>query len=525
MKMKDKYIQSARWCAVLAVAACVGGCADDWDAHYDGVSRPTQTLWQEITSRPELADFAKLLKDRGYDRYLDSDQRYTVWAPTGQIDSMLVSGEYMSAEEVLVQIVENHIARGIIPASSVVNDTVVMLNGKPMPFVAEGGVPCLNGAAVSTANIECSNGDLHILGAQAPYNHNIWSYLRQDSEMSRLADYMYSFNRWVFSPELSTPGGIVNGQQMYVDSVFVQSNDLWQQFGYLNSEAYDYTMLVPDNTCWDKAMADFKSFFNYSSGNAAEGSEGLAETYAARNLLGALVFNMSDQDPQSDYWTSTGDLAFYRPYDAGGLFDGAEAANCSNGEVLKTGTLNLDPYQVLAKEIVIEAEDYGIYVVDGNYRDTDRPTRVAVSGTGLSSTAFMTFTSRSAVRGVEVTYVLPGVLSCAYDIGVVMVPTNMTQTGLSPSVEQKRMRLDVVLDDGYANERVEVEGLEYAGDKVDTVWVVRGHEFPYCDYYPDRTSFEDVPITLEITSSANRNESAYVRTLTMDCIVLKPTVN
>ena len=521
MKTTNKYIRPAVWCAALVSAASLAGCADDWDAHYDGMPRPTQTLWQEIASRPELADFAKLLQSRGYDKYLDSNQRYTVWAPVGQIDTTLVTGEYMSPDEVLAQVVENHIARGVVPASTVVDDTVSVLNGKPMPFVAVGGVPAFNGASVREANIECSNGDLHILSAQAPYNHNLWSYLRQDSEISHIADYMYSFNRQVFSPELSTPGGVVGGQQVYTDSVFVLNNELWAQIGYLNSEDRDFTMLVPDNHCWDATLDRFKSFYNYADEADAE----LTETYACRNILNALVFDMENQPQMPDYWISTGELPFYRPDAEGGLFDGAVAVSCSNGEMLKTSRLELDPYGVLAQPIVIEGEDYGEYVLDGRYQATDRPTRVAVAGTGVSSSAFMTFNSTSPSRGSEVTFALPDVLSCAYDIGVVMVPTNLTRNGWSSTVTQKKTRLDFELEDDYSGESLEVEGVEYAGDRIDTVWVARGHKFPFCDYFPDRTSFDDAAIRLTVTSAARRSESDYTMALYIDCIVLKPTVN
>ena len=139
MRKTKRYIRTIGHGMLAFAWVAMSGCADDWDAHYDGQPRPEQTLWQEISSRPELADFAKLLQSRGYDKYLDSDQRYTVWAPVGHIDTTLVTGEFMTAEEVLTQVVTNHIARGIVPASSVVNDTVLVLNGKPMPFVAGGG--------------------------------------------------------------------------------------------------------------------------------------------------------------------------------------------------------------------------------------------------------------------------------------------------------------------------------------------------------------------------------------------------
>lgn len=521
--MTRKYARYAVCCSVVAASGLALSCADDWDAHYDGASRPTQTLWQEIASRPELADFAKLLKSRGYDRFLDSDQRYTVWAPMGRVDTTLVTGEDMSTEEVLVQVVENHIARGVIPASSVVNDTIQVLNGKPMPFVATGGVPSFNGTEVKMSNIECSNGDLHILGTQAAYNNNVWSYLRQDASFFHIADYLYSFNEMVFDPDASTPGGVVGGEQVYTDSVFVLSNELWSQIGYLNNENRNYTMLVPVNECWDKLVGSFKAFYNYKDEEEAE----LATRYAQRNVLNALVFDMSQQKGRPDYWESTAGYVFYHPEEDDGIFAGTEAISCSNGEILKGTDVKLDPYQVLASNIIIEAEDVGDYLLDGNYYDeeNDRPVFVAAAGTGVSSSYYMKFTTTNLLRGATVTYALPNVLSCKYDIGVVFVPTNLTRNGWVSTIDQKKGRVDFELKDGYTGEKASVKDVEIPGNKVDTVWVEKGHAFTYCDYYPERPSMEDAEITLKISSTPKRSESGYTRDLYIDCIVLKPTVN
>ncbi len=524
MRKISKYIGLAGWCSIMLSSGLAVSCADDWDDHYDGGPRPERTLWQEITSRPDLADFAKLLKSKGCDKYLDSDQRYTVWAPSGAINTTLVTGEEMSAEEIQIQVVENHIARGLISASSVLNDTIRVLNGKPMPFVWENGRPHFNGAGVKTFNIECSNGDLHILDAQAVYNNNIWSYLRQDAAFSSITEYLYSYNKLVFDPEASTPGGVVNGEQVYLDSVFVLSNELWGQIGYLNDESRRYTMLVPVNECWDKMIGTLKTFYNYAD---EEENATLAEKYARRKVLDALVFENRRQTKWPDYWTSTAGYDFYHPEEEGGLFYGAESIGCSNGEILKSRDVTLDPYQVLATDIVIEAENYGDYLVTGNYYDkeNDRPVFVAAAGTGVSKSHYMKYTSTNLLRGATVTYALPNVLSCSYDIGVVFVPTNLTRNGWITTIDQKKGRVDFELSDGYTKEKVSVKDVEIPGNKLDTIWVKKGHTFAYCDYYPNRLTMTDAKVTLKISSTPKRSESAYTRDLYIDCIVLKPTVN
>ena len=65
MKGSKRYAKATICCMAVLVSGLVLSCSDDWDAHYDGVPRPTRTLWQEITARPGLSGFAKLLKGYG----------------------------------------------------------------------------------------------------------------------------------------------------------------------------------------------------------------------------------------------------------------------------------------------------------------------------------------------------------------------------------------------------------------------------------------------------------------------------
>ena len=194
---------------------------------------------------------------------------------------------------------------------------------------------------------------------------------------------------------------------------------------------------------------------------------------------------------------------------------------------MKAADVNLSPYQVLNSDIVVEAENIGDYLLTANYYDEnkDRPVFVAAANTGVSSSYYMKFTSTNMLRGATVTYAIPNVLSCAYDIGIVFVPMNLTRNGWSSSIDTKKGRVDVELNDKYTKEKLEVEGIEIPGDKVDTIWVARGHQFAYCDYFPNRASMEDAKISLKIVSTPKRSESDYTRDLYIDCILLKPSID
>lgn len=121
--------------------------------------------------------------------------------------------------------------------------------------------------------------------------------------------------------------------------------------------------------CWylsiprHRLVDRFKTFYNYADEENLEKAEG----YACRNVLDALVFDMGEQAGGTGYWETTSGLLFQNPYGEGGLFSGATPIGCSNGTILKGADIKLDPYGILAREIVIEGEDYDDYLLDGRY--------------------------------------------------------------------------------------------------------------------------------------------------------------
>lgn len=522
MKTIKRYSRNCGMWLVAVACLAAQSCADDWDNHYQSAPQPVKTLWETIESRADLKDFADLLRKKGYDKYLNTTQRYTVWAPKGKIDTTLVTGEFMSEDEILTQVVENHIARSMISASSIVNDTILVLNGKRMPFVAdESGCPYFNNVQVVESNLACSNGVLHVMNSQAGYNNNIWSYLRQDSQFSNVADYLYSFNKMVFDPDASTLGGVVNGEKVYSDSVFVLTNEKWRTLGYLNDESYNYVMLVPTNDAWEEAVGRFKTFFRYPDDVNPE----LSETYAQEAAISNLVFDMKHQDKMSqNIWTSTYGFEFEDPEGDGGIFSGVtDRVSCSNGMIYKTPVYPFDPYKTYVEDIVVEAENENYQVSKKYCNEDDRAVYVSVANLGVSNSQYMKFTPSMTLRQA-VTFALPGALSCKYDIGVVFIPLNLTRSGWVSNIDPKPTRVSFELDDGYTRPKLSVDNVEVPGNKVDTIWVTKGYEFPYCDYNPSRENPTDTKNTLEITCEVRNNEtSTYTRDMYIDCIVLRPT--
>ena len=141
----------------------------------------------------------------------------------------------------------------------------------------------------------------------------------------------------------------------------------------------------------------------------------------------------------------------------------------------------------------------------------------------LSENRYIKLIASSPILKPTITYALPDVLSCTYDIGVVFVPMNLTKNGYSSSIAQKDGRVDVELRDDYLGETYKFADIHVDGSRIDTVWITKGHNFKYCDYYPNRTKITDSKLTLKITGTVKRNETTSMsRDMYIDCIVLRP---
>ena len=65
---------------VLAAASCAD-YSDYNTAPVDELAGANKTLWENISAKGELSDFAQVLQTVGYDAVLSAPTTYTVWAP------------------------------------------------------------------------------------------------------------------------------------------------------------------------------------------------------------------------------------------------------------------------------------------------------------------------------------------------------------------------------------------------------------------------------------------------------------
>lgn len=508
------------WMVLPTIIPFLGSCNDTWADHYDAEGQLSEeTLWDAIYSNDDLKEFAAILEQTGYDKYLSEDQTYTVWAPQGAIDTLLVSGASMTEDELLTQVVKNHIARSAISVSASKNDTITALNGKQMAL----NYNSFNGVNLVTKNIVCRNGILHIIEQQSEYNNNIWSYINQDDELDSLSNYLYSFTLEEFDAESSTQSGVKNGQKIYSDSVFVTTNEMWTKLGYMNSDSYNYWMLAPTDEAWNTAFETYGQYYNYPSGT----DESYHDSYTKLAIVDNIMYQTDEQISPVDSLTSTTGFVFHSPFATDGIFSYVtDTVNCSNGTIYKTSKLSFSPEKTFMSTIVIEAENSDYVLEKNNCSEDDAVVLVTAAKTGLSNSRYMQFTPSGSKLKPNVTFALPNTLSGTYDIGVVFVPLNLTRNGWSSSIDQMPAKVALELtdeNDDTNNGYVEVNPALVAADKIDTVWVAQGHTFPYCDYFPDNEPSQS-KVSIYVASVVKPSEtSTYTRTMYIDCIVLKPS--
>jgi len=494
-------------------------CADVWDSHYEGTenNQPSdKTLWQEIVSRPELEEFRKVLEATGYDRLLDGDQMFTVFAPQG---SIAMSGLTNEAKQ--VEIAENHVARFAYSVSSLLKEplTIRLLNGKTGELAAVQGGYTWSGKSLTEQNIRARNGILHVISGQVPFFCNVWEYMDKDTVYSQIRNYLYSFNKMVLDEETSVAGAVVDGEITYVDSVVVNTNEMFRRIGLLNSEDSTYWMVLPTNTAWREAYNRVSNYYNYSAKN--ENRDSLQKLYTQMALVNDLVFSRVRQVSPNDSLVSTTGGVFYRPLQTllpdYGSFD--EGKPCSNGLVFPVDLLRYQPWESWQRTVQVEAEntrgrEYNLCEL---YKRNLNASNEWYSR--VSDGSYIEMTPSSTSANPNVTFSVPDVLSATYDIKVVFLPQTLGTDKNMWGMPNKMVANLTSVDENGKQVTVKSEVFYSDPERVDTVTVFAGYRFATCNYEE-----ETVTTKLKILSQVLSSErSQYSRTMLIDCVLLEPT--
>jgi len=170
---------------LLAFSLVLLGC-DSNDGGMEEMENPT--IAELASNQGNLSTLAGALQEAGLDETLnDEDATFTVFAPVNSAFDDIDADELTGNADLLSEVLTFHVVQGQAIASGDIQDgqTVETVEGDTLTFSVDGGTVRVNGATVTTADVQASNGVVHLV----------------DSVLLQTVD---AVDRAVLTPQLST---------------------------------------------------------------------------------------------------------------------------------------------------------------------------------------------------------------------------------------------------------------------------------------------------------------------------------
>ena len=562
----------------LALAALTfTACTETWDEHYEGLGGGgihEGTLWQAIKSNPDLSNFATVIEGCDFAKSLDGSQVFTVFAPTNanfskeEAEALVAEFNKQKSERVveddntvLKEFIQNHIALYNYSVAKDSRDSIMLMNGKYAVLSSND----IDGVQMITKNQLYGNGVLYTLRDKVSFLSNVFEYVAKDPDLDSLHSFLYNTKYYYreFMPERSVPGSIVDGKTQYLDSVFMQRNDLFSYLGQLNIEDSTYLMVAPTNEVWKSLIEEYEPYFNYPANPTKRDS--MAYTHPRLAIINGTTFSrtfnpdkilndsalsescVKEYSMRENRWG--GPYHYYQymkplvaPY--GVLNEStSEVIKCSNGNVYKTSQWNIDKLMTFHKYLIIQGEN------SGNIKEVSRkpnsqgdsiPTvqnqlvRVDAQNAFYDKVwnkSFMEFAATTATVNYSVTYYLRDVLSnIGYDIYLVTAPVLAADSNAAPEARVPALFKCTVKAPGKEDEDlinpnpVTKKNTDFitSADSISYILLAEDYKFDVCTYGVNDESLQTT-MTIETTANnAQVRNKQYTRTIYLDCILLVP---
>ena len=536
--------KSAIGVALFSFSVVLASCSD-WDDHYEGKADAEvggEALWSQLKANSQLSDFCEVLEQTkvfrmhkktpvSYADMLQGGQSFTVVAPvngTFNKDSLLQLVQTAQGDSMVEKsFIKNHLSRSLSSLRSE-NGKMVLLNDKNVALV-NGKI---GGVQIVQPNQHAQNGILHVAEGPIPYLPNIYEALCDYPQLSTVGSLLRQYEEDYFDANSSVSSGIVDGAPVYVDSVVVGINRMLDKIGYINAEDSAYWMVAPSTEGWTKAWNMASKYFVYDE--KMEKRDSLQQYWTVRALLDDAIFNLTDQKTQTDSLVSVQYLyerpnysslkpvyhVFQDPFGEGGILNGAERMECSNGSLFVAKEWPFDPTKTFFRDIWVEGEE--TYLITA-YDKCTYNTRHVIADS-VSDDAYLRILPIKGTDNWEMTFRINNTLSGNYDICAVILPKsvyNQTNPDLRPC--KFKANINYVDEKGaeknFACKNSE-DKTEFQSDpeRVDTVVLAENFHFPACNYGQD-----EIKISLKLTCSiTSRQTSSYAREMFLDCIYLRP---
>lgn len=558
----NKYIGLMIAAGFLTATSCSD--FDDYNETFvDANASADKTLWENITSNPELSDFVTLVKKAGFDKELNGNRYYTVWAP---LNSVLVNSEYFDADSavVLERFVKNHISDYNYGAVGNIDERIHTLNRKSIEFKGGGSAYSYSDVPLKTLNLPGINGVLHTLDGVAKYYPNVYDFVFQSGRaIDSLKAYFQHYEDSLLDVSNSILGPIVDGKQTYTDSVMLKYNGLTGRLkASLSNEDSSYTFIMPVDTAWKMAYNRIKPYYKYANttkaqdlGNASGSSipdlefkstaaemEHLSDSLVKFAMVSNLIYSNTNgynkwledgnaSDTDTLYTTLRNKLS--NPKDI--LARTVETVKLSNGMVRIVDSIAAYPWETYAPEIKVNPYRSRGRVLTGTaHSATLKNVNLEETGFGKFDTdeiPFIWVEPNSGMAKPELDIYLPNVLSTTYNFYCVFFPASVANAAEVGKPNNVNIVLNYCKADGkLADWKFSADGkgnpskpVAFENDitKADTVFLGQ-FTFPVAYNGLDDDYCPNIKITSPFSQFNQAMMKKYTRDICIAAIILKP---
>ena len=267
-KWARKAIAGVFYCLLSPVSCLLISCSDysDYNTVPSAGDQPSAgtTLWENISSDPQLTKFAALAQQCKFSEALNSPRFYTVWAP---VDAAISEAEYSrlrasDSATIVKQFMQQHITEYNYPISAALQSkTIISLNAKHHPFTQQS----FDGISYDAINIPAANGVMHKLNGVSEFYPNLYENIDNLLGCDQLKNYIQKYDEYYLDVNASVIGPLRDGKQTYLDSVMKKRNNVIRSImrADLEDEDSTYCMLVPNDQAWNEAYAAINPCYNY----------------------------------------------------------------------------------------------------------------------------------------------------------------------------------------------------------------------------------------------------------------------
>lgn len=495
-------MKTKRYMKIMAAVLLAGApmfwsaCTDAWDDHY-GVYNPSgnASIWQNLSADEDLANFVEVLSAIGCDQTLNSPQRHTIWAPknmTAEQAATIIdmfnadkeAGLKLEDNKAYIQFYQNQTALYDQSVSSLTDSVITMLNGKYMRLLGTGAKSGSLAEVAFDDAIFCSNGIIYKTDAMQPFDANVREKLEMDgrfgvSRKSGDITYPYqnfvemitSYDEYELDESASVPGGVVDGKTVYLDSVVYLYNDLLWQYGHIQREDSTYWVIAPTKEVWNQLYDKYAPYYTYD--NSVPNRDSLANENTCRNIIQGRFINASQENKynrapndslvNTQYYIRQSHNprqdVYYKPFAEGGVLNGLESIDCSNGKIYVDDQGVIDPHATFfgrrdqdatssryyevpksatgSEDAMVTRRMEYIKYATAEQQAEDEEGNLVFDGEGnpvmetvetdevLKTYDYLQVTSKVDAEGTKIYYKIPNTLSNVYyNIYIVTTPTN-----------------------------------------------------------------------------------------------------